>query len=523
MRFAKKFLKAVAMLFIAVIFVSQLYSQSGPRSVSIRLQQPPPNQLNISNLWRATLTNNTKAPIKIYLEGFAEEEKGGRIVEGKTEVFTLPLGKKDYKYEDFKTGTVKWINKKYEEPIIRTGTAPSGTYTICMTAKNEQGEVVGMEQCITHIVDIQTEPEITLISPNDGEKIQDPNPMFIWSPPMPTPQGKLIYELRLVEIIGNQSPEDAIKDNPIYYSINNILSNQLQYPMSAPNLRSDKKYAWIVAANDVKSSAFSFGIIKNDSNYTEDEVDDIYPILSKLETNKNNNDYTLLDDLIDKMSRDSLDRHELKQTLIEFYKLCSEDLEYVLHGIRMNKVIEFMEEKNDINKLLTLEKGVNRYIKELNKESFNLHREPFHLALLKGKDIDIDRILQKQNIDLDILNEIKSPKIDNNKFKIEFTKGRESFPRLVERCYTPIKIQMSTWCQSVTCSENNQIGWKIIYNNSIKDWYSYEPRIYNMVYSHFQGNRLRAQNNSFFVRNSIMLAFLLSPPEVVLFLKSRKN
>jgi len=98
MRLKKTILVSVLMLIVMAFSSRPLYSQGN--TVTIRLHQPPPNQLNISSLWKATLTNNTKAPIQIYLEGFAEEEKGGRIVEGRTEIFTLPLGKKDYKYED---------------------------------------------------------------------------------------------------------------------------------------------------------------------------------------------------------------------------------------------------------------------------------------------------------------------------------------------------------------------------------------------------------------------------------------
>jgi len=151
-------------------------------------------------------------------------------------------------YQDFKTGTVNWINKKYEEPIIRTGTAPSGTYTICMTAKNEQGDVVGMENCIIQVVDIKTEAEITLISPTDREQIKDSKSglSFVWSPPMPPPKGQVKYTLKIVELLGNQSGEEGMKKNSAFFEKREILTSQYQYSPSDPNFKPGSKYAWRV-------------------------------------------------------------------------------------------------------------------------------------------------------------------------------------------------------------------------------------------------------------------------------------
>ena len=107
----------LVLLIVTSVFISQeVYSQ--PYPVKIKLQQPPPNQLDVNSLWKLTLDNTSGNPMDIYLEGYADELKDGRIVDGTSKVFNLPAGKKDFQYEDFKTGSVKWYNNKYEEALL---------------------------------------------------------------------------------------------------------------------------------------------------------------------------------------------------------------------------------------------------------------------------------------------------------------------------------------------------------------------------------------------------------------------
>jgi len=230
--------------------------------IKIKLHQPPPGQLNANNLWKATLTNTSGNEMKISLEGYAEEQSDGRIVEGQTAVFKISPGDREYKYEDFKNGSVKWSNKKYETVLLRTGNAPAGTYTICMTAKNEEGTIVGMEQCIMQVIGGEVEQEIMLIQPGNGDEIKldaDAPILFAWTAGTKGP-----YTLRIVEIRGDQSPDAAMKENTAFFEQKEIKGTTFQYPISAPKFEKGKNYGWRISSGNVNSDVFLLKIIITD-------------------------------------------------------------------------------------------------------------------------------------------------------------------------------------------------------------------------------------------------------------------
>jgi|WetSurMetagenome_2_1015567.scaffolds.fasta_scaffold13579_3 hypothetical protein len=154
-------------LFFAAVFLILTFLLScnamSQNQVKIKLYQPPSNMLNASSLWKVNLSNTSGKQMKIFLQGYVDEKKDGRIVEGKTNVFILPADSKDYSYPDFRdNGNVIWKKSDYEEAITKTGNAPAGTYTICITAKSESGEIVGMEKCIPQVISLKAETKVSI-------------------------------------------------------------------------------------------------------------------------------------------------------------------------------------------------------------------------------------------------------------------------------------------------------------------------------------------------------------------------
>jgi hypothetical protein len=254
----KNYFLQICFVVITFFFASSAFAQN---QVRITLHQPPPNQLSAKDLWKMTLENTTGSPIEIYLEGYGEEQTEGRIVDGRSPAFTLPPGSSNYNYESFKSGSVSWKNSRYEEFIVRTGQVPAGTYITCVTAYSTEGAILGMEKCITQVISRGFEGEITLISPEDGEEISDDNPNFVWmlSRPPKTQEGTITI-MRMVQIIGNQSPQDAITKNKAVFEQSGIRTTNIRYPTSAPKLEEGKKYAWIVIAGDLQSEIGTFTV-----------------------------------------------------------------------------------------------------------------------------------------------------------------------------------------------------------------------------------------------------------------------
>ena len=246
--------KLLAILFLTVILLTNLQAQN---QVRISLKQPPPNQLGVSEMWNLELNNTTGSDIKIYLTGTATEERDGLIIEGKTKLFTLKPGRSNYKYNDFSNAEVKYNNSVYKEIILRTGNAPEGIYTICVTAYNEQGEIAGLENCI--IQPIKEAGSITLISPADGEEIDIEQPLiFTWTT---LPKAK-DYTLKIVEIRTGQSPDAAMKENRELFMKDGIRTAVYKYPISEKKFEVGSKYAWQISADELKSEVWEFSFKK---------------------------------------------------------------------------------------------------------------------------------------------------------------------------------------------------------------------------------------------------------------------
>jgi hypothetical protein len=141
-------------------------------------------------------------------------------------------------------GKYSWNSKRFQEAIVRTGNAPSGTYTICVYAEDPTGRQLGME-CIQQIVAISQPP--VLIAPSNNEILKSGmNPTFIWMQPAPSTPGT-IYTLRLVEVFGEQSPIDAIMKNASVIEQKDLRNTTMQYPPSARKLEVGKRYAWQIS------------------------------------------------------------------------------------------------------------------------------------------------------------------------------------------------------------------------------------------------------------------------------------
>lgn len=67
------------------------------------------------------------------------------------------------------------------------------------------------------------------------------------------------FTIKIVEIKGDESPEVAMNTNTAFFEQNNIGATSFQYPTSAPEFETGKKYAWIVRDADLQSEVWMFG------------------------------------------------------------------------------------------------------------------------------------------------------------------------------------------------------------------------------------------------------------------------
>lgn len=231
-------------IFLTILVLAFIKIQA---QVVVILQQPPPNQLNISDLWKLTLNNTGSNSFRVYLEGTVDEEKDGRILEGKSQVFDLPKGIKIITSKDVSAANITYKNNKYKEIILRTGNPPSGNYTICISVMTENGTQIGND-CKNQYINNLSPP--VLISPSDGDSVNQKSLTFTWTPPTPiSSQSNMDYSLKIVEILGNQSLSEAIDKNTSFFEQAGIHSTIFQYPVNGIELKDNQSYAWQISAN----------------------------------------------------------------------------------------------------------------------------------------------------------------------------------------------------------------------------------------------------------------------------------
>ena len=242
--------------------------------VVVSLQLPPLGLTIKPQLWNMSLINTTGAAMTVELQMVMTDAGTGQtVLSAGTPTFLLPSG-------------AKVINAALVAPITYTagagytidaspnGFLPVGVYNICYTVTrwtNDISEQIA-DECITAEVEPISPPQ--LIQPADSDLVLPRRPFFTWLPPTPyNTFSNLLYDWVLVEVQPTQSAADAIQQNIPVLLQSNISFTSLQYPLSMPELDTNKIYAWRVTAKNnlspiANSEVWSFSMQK----FTRDTV-----------------------------------------------------------------------------------------------------------------------------------------------------------------------------------------------------------------------------------------------------------
>jgi hypothetical protein len=102
--------------------------------------------------------------------------------------------------------------------------------------------------CQTIVAMAQNVLPPALLYPNDGDTLISFTPAFSWSASYVPSSGPLpTYDIKVSEILGNQSPEAAIQSNPAWFAAIDHRSTVFPYPLAAPFFERGKRYAWQVS------------------------------------------------------------------------------------------------------------------------------------------------------------------------------------------------------------------------------------------------------------------------------------
>lgn len=211
-------------------------------------------KLSIEDIWNATVVNSGAQTLKVYLVGQFFDKNNQPILEVYSKYFDLSSGVTNVSPYNTETSKLAFQNEMYRDIINKTGNFPNDKYTLCLKLIEFESINPIAEDCRDYFSLSVAPPD--LLSPGNGAEINIDHPVFTWTPPKPYVPGMHVsYNIKYVEVLPGQTPEEAILNNPAWYSATDIAQNMLQYPIDAQQLLMDRKYAWQVHAIDDDSKA----------------------------------------------------------------------------------------------------------------------------------------------------------------------------------------------------------------------------------------------------------------------------
>ncbi|GGI23850.1 hypothetical protein GCM10008119_09720 [Pedobacter mendelii] len=145
-----------------------------------------------------------------------------------------------------------------QDDFINKGGLPEGSYQLCIRAYDyDTNEPISSDLtgCSNYFTISSLEPP-TIISPMDEAEVTNPlGLIFRWNTPVGTPPS-IRYKIRMVEMLGNQNPNDAIMTaREPYFFAEETSINFYQYQPKDQALTPGRKYALMVEAYDLTNQA----------------------------------------------------------------------------------------------------------------------------------------------------------------------------------------------------------------------------------------------------------------------------
>ena len=242
--------------------------------VSITIAPPPPNLYRTADLWRGQIINASSTTYRVYLRAVVEEvEPGtGTVVIARSAAFELPPGPFRIDASKLEPFVVDEYKREYFDVIMQSGYMPSGSYRGCTEVVQAATGDVLATYCTD--VDVSRASQPFLLAPYDQQTVTETYPVFSWMGSTPAPRSSTIeYALRIVEMFGTQTPQDAVQRNPAFLEVSDLNRTVYMYPVSARRFETGDTYAWYVTAYERRdgvrteigtSEVWSFTIVPGD-------------------------------------------------------------------------------------------------------------------------------------------------------------------------------------------------------------------------------------------------------------------
>jgi len=281
----------VIALLVLVLSTATMY---GP-SLHASLETASEGRLRVSDLWSTTISNSSVKTVDIALVATVHDPNGMSVFRARATGPTIRGGEqRTVRIRDLRNITIEGMSGSVRTAVERTGSLPDGTWKLCIEIVGSGGERA--VDCKTVTLASALPP--ILLAPYDNAEVTDRQVAWSWfMQPRTTAGEEVRCNLVVVEILAGQTPEEAIRVNPVLIRRKNLKGAAWQADPSIRCFRSGSRYAWrlqaVVGATGseiCKSEIWTFvyrdagdvGLPQNPSTQTPyrpaDKVGDLDPI-----------------------------------------------------------------------------------------------------------------------------------------------------------------------------------------------------------------------------------------------------
>lgn len=199
-----------------------------------------------------TVTNSSAASLHVVFEiKITRRATGTQILRGSSSMHSLPPGVPSvFNNTQFLNLNNVMYDASVRSQIIRSGRIPEGEYVACLDIRDAAGTMLAQNVCSQYFTIVYPDPPF-LVSPLDRDTIRQQYPIFSWTPVTVPPAYTINYQFRLVEVLPNQIPAQALAANtPPQYENLTLTTTSIIYPVEALALQAGKRYAWQVQVID---------------------------------------------------------------------------------------------------------------------------------------------------------------------------------------------------------------------------------------------------------------------------------
>jgi hypothetical protein len=210
---------------------------------------PELNGRSTDGLFTVKFINNAGYKTNLVVKIDVKEKSKGKVVSIRLNDFSMINGINELTGVHVRKALIEFGNTPIAAVARQSSFFPEGDYEYCFKIEDGLKSIAQPQVYVDECFDYDLQPiiPISLIEPNDGEKVCEPQPLLTWQPLVPHMHG-VAYQLTLTELKKGQNPVEALYYNIPQLNSRNLFTPFTPYPNSARPLEKGKTYVWQVSA-----------------------------------------------------------------------------------------------------------------------------------------------------------------------------------------------------------------------------------------------------------------------------------